>query len=104
MNETLWKIWGFRVQIKNRKDFEKMEKELENLARRYCPHCPLLKSGKCDCPDWFRYDCKHVRLRLYNTILDRLAKEYNVSPNDIWIDDAEYVYVYYLNDKQIYVD
>ena len=37
-------------------------------------------------------------------ILDMLAKKYNCNIEDIEIDDAYFVYVYYLNDKQIYVD
>lgn len=41
MNETLWKIWGFRVQTKNRKDFEKMEKILSN--RFWLKTLPKLK-------------------------------------------------------------
>lgn len=36
--------------------------------------------------------------------LNMLAKKYNCNVNDIVVDDAYYVYVYYLNGKQIYWD
>ena len=37
-------------------------------------------------------------------ILDMLAKKHNCKIEDIEISNAEFVCIYYLNNKQIYVD
>lgn len=42
--------------------------------------------------------------RFTKETMRRLAKEYNCKPEDITVGDGEFLYIYYLDDKQIFAD